>query len=580
MFKKISLFLIAIISVIALVGCFNLDEVDSIEFVNFPQATYYKVEAADVAKLNQAYDTLLGEITIKINNQDPITLKQAITNGTVTVNFDASILTTTGTKTMVITLGSAKLTYVFNVVEAQLFARGDGTAASPYEIETPEQFLNIGTRVFGVPVPTTSSSEDAWMYYYQFSFPYLAGGKHYKLANDLDFTGVDYRTLGSLGGMNYIPFTGVLDGNNKKIMNLTVNPFSDSSSLFAALSGATVKDLTFTNIQIESFGKYGAALFSQVGRPEGDLYYNYVENVNVESGSIIAERVGGLAGEAINTFFKNCTIGSENNPDALILRAYLDSNSGGIVGAAISRNYSYKLLNYNGMVSPTYTFDYAKIKQLSGVQIDENAPINGIHGKYNKTKTRVEMDEPISIPHDSTETYNIVIYNCSVYAKVYVAHDGRGGVYTDASSAKEFIFNSSNSSNSDDIMYNSDESVMISTLLDAPKDSGEYATVEYSLSGKFDNGTYSWQVLFIDQNVFSMTTFNLDELGFKNYVYNIDGEITETLNPTFTSGEYTLAAFYYDSNGKLLGVYKQTISAGTNGNFEIVNSSRTLSKKQ
>lgn len=570
MFKKISLFLIAIISVIALVGCFNLDEVDSIEFVNFPQATYYKVEAADVAKLNQAYDTLLGEITIKINNQDPITLKQAITNGTVTVNFDASILTTTGTKTMVITLGSAKLTYVFNVVEAQLFARGNGTAASPYEIETPEQFLNIGTRVFGVPVPTTSSTEDAWMYYYQFSFPYLAGGKHYKLANDLDFTGVDYRTLGSLGGMNYIPFTGVLDGNNKKIMNLTVNTFSDSSSLFAALSGATVKDLTFTNIKIESFGKYGAALFSQVGRPEGDLYYNYVENVNVESGSIIAERVGGLAGEAINTFFKNCTIGSVTNPDALVLRAYLDSNSGGIVGAALERKYSYKTLNYNGIVKPTYTFDYAKIKQLSGVEIEDNAPLNGICGNYKKDYTRAQMDGKTSINYESPTKYNIVIYNCSVYAKVYVAHDGRGGVYTDASSVSEFIFNSSNSNEMDDIMYNSDENVMISTLLADPMDSGEYATVEYSLSGKFDNGTYSWQVLFIDQNVFSMTTFNLDELGFKNYVYNIDGEVTETLNPAFTTGGYTLAAFYYDSNGNLLGVYKESLSGSLDATKRIL----------
>jgi hypothetical protein len=307
MFKKISLFLIAIISVIALVGCFNLEEVNSIEFVNFPQATYYKVEAAD-PKLNQAYETLLGEITIRITkkNTDPytVTLKEAIEAGDVTVNFDASILTTTGTKTMVITLGSAKLTYVFNVVEEQLFADGKGTESDPYLISTPQQFLNIGTRFFGIPVPQ-SNDETAWKYYYQFSFPYLAGGKYYEITADLDFDGIEFVPLGALGGENYIPFTGTIDGTNKAIKNVTVSPVGDASSIFAGIYGATIKNLNIDNFQcdVNSFTKYAAALSSFVFGDE-----SLIENVHVTNSQIFAQRAGGLLSDGNTFIVKNCSI--------------------------------------------------------------------------------------------------------------------------------------------------------------------------------------------------------------------------------------------------------------------------------
>jgi len=338
MFKKISLFLIAIISVIALVGCFNLDEVNSIEFVNFPQATYYKVDQNDVAKLNQAYETLLGEITIKINSST-VTLKEAIEDGDVTVNFDASILTSTGTKTMVITLGSAKLTYVFNVVEEQLFADGKGTESDPYLISTPQQFLNIGTRFFGIPVPQ-SNDETAWKYYYQFSFPYLAGGKYYEITADLDFDGIEFVPLGALGGENYIPFTGTIDGTNKAIKNVTVSPVGDASSIFAGIYGATIKNLNIDNFQcdVNSFTKYAGALSSFVYGEK-----SHVENIQVLNSHIFAQRAGAIFGEGRSFIAQNCFV-DENSVIAGVryVGAFMAKSNP-------NRNFSYYLLTFDNL---------------------------------------------------------------------------------------------------------------------------------------------------------------------------------------------------------------------------------------
>jgi hypothetical protein len=355
MFKKISLFLIAIISVIALVGCFNLEEVNSIEFVNFPQATYYKVEAAD-PKLNQAYETLLGEITIRITkkNTDPytVTLKEAIEAGDVTVNFDASILTKTGTKTMVITLGSAKLTYVFNVVEEQLFADGKGTESDPYLISTPQQFLNIGTRFFGIPVPQ-SNDETAWKYYYQFSFPYLAGGKYYEITADLDFDGIEFVPLGALGGENYIPFTGTIDGTNKAIKNVTVSPVGDASSIFAGIYGATIKNLNIDNFQcdVNSFTKYAAALSSFVFGDE-----SLIEDVHVTNSQIFAQRAGGILSDGRTFIVKDCSI-DENTiiAGALYVGAVAAKSN-------TTRNFSYYLLTFDKLPVKTVSLDEVENK--------------------------------------------------------------------------------------------------------------------------------------------------------------------------------------------------------------------------
>jgi hypothetical protein len=71
-------------------------------------------------------------------------------------------LTTEGTKTLNCNLKSSddsiRLTYVYKVVDGlayELFAGGKGTKSDPYKIETPQQFMNIATKVYGTPTPSS-----------------------------------------------------------------------------------------------------------------------------------------------------------------------------------------------------------------------------------------------------------------------------------------------------------------------------------------------------------------------------------------------------------------------------------------
>lgn len=132
-------------------------------------------------------------------------------------------------------------------------------------ISTPSDFLNIANNLNG----------------------------KYKLANDIDFTGIDYVALGN----EQTPFTGVLDGGGFTVKNLTVNAQSESdvyAAIFAynageitnlkfdnvkvnassdnsvyaavvvAVNSGEIKDVTVTNAEIEANAKYGVARASGV----------------------------------------------------------------------------------------------------------------------------------------------------------------------------------------------------------------------------------------------------------------------------------------------------------------------------
>jgi hypothetical protein len=560
--KKISLFLIAITSVVALVGCFaDLNEVYELEFVNLPQSTYYKVDG-DAQTIMNAYETLLREITIKITTSKGTVTKnldeamKSSGDDKVTINFDPTILTSVGTKTIVITLGSAKLTYVFNVVEeAEIFAEGSGTEDDPYKITTPQQLINIGTRVFGIPVPQ-STDETAWKYYYQFSFPYLTTGKYYELQNDLDFTGVTFRTIGSFGGLNYVPFTGQLDGNGYKIKNLTVQAFSDANSLFAGLSKATVKDLTFTNINIQASDyKYAGALYSMPGVTSSADYINFVENVNVESGLITAQRAGGLAGEANNTIFNSCTIGLSSGSVVII---GTNNHTGGIISGALStRNYKYSETDHDNDGSDIFALNISHLQDLT--ESDNNEFI-GIGRTGSKTIS-------------GTNTTSVIFFNCTVRAHVYGATNYGAYASMGDDGGFFFVYNSSGTP-----MANNDSSVVKAKLTNQLP-STEYSTVEYTLTAEMQKGTYSYQSIILSNPSFDSGTINLDSMEFKNYVYNIDGEVIETKLPEFKGGtgyKVYINAFYFNSNGQLIGIYAHELSSNTDYEIKISNNGRTL----
>lgn len=119
----------------------------------------------------------------------------------------------------------------------------------------------------------------------------------YRLANDLDFTGITWNQTGTASSPNYAPvFRGVLDGNGKTLSNITIVGAEASSftGIFQRANGAHIFDLTIDTITVTN-GRAGAL----IGRVENNL--TTVEDVIIKNATINgsdANGVGILIGQA------------------------------------------------------------------------------------------------------------------------------------------------------------------------------------------------------------------------------------------------------------------------------------------
>lgn len=210
---------------------------------------------------------------------------------------------------------------------AQDFARGKGTIASPYIIETGAQLLHLKD------VDTSN--------------------KYFKLANDID-----------LDNRNWMPipeFKGYFDGNGCTIRNLSIKRSGNNIGLFG--SASNVKNLTVNGVHIEAEGSNVGCIVGCFNFAE----FNF-ENIHVvfTEDSYISgtDNVGGIAGslgEGSYThlgIIKDCSV-SSTTPQIQI-ESY--GNAGGIVG-------------------------YAKMKRIENcnvqIQISTEGPyLGGIAGEY------------------------------------------------------------------------------------------------------------------------------------------------------------------------------------------------------
>lgn len=331
------LFVLSIFALsLVLTGCLNFDNVKTLEFVQAPQSIYYLV---GVDQAMEAQEEVLKDVTVKING-NVYTLFDAISGSTPLIQYEGLDLTTEGTKTLIVTLRddpNVRLTYVYKVVDGlayELFAGGEGTFAKPYLIETPQQFMNIATKVYGTPTPSTSDESD-WETYYNAVMPYFTNGVYFKITKDLDFAGITYYPLGVLGGQNFVPFTGTIDGAGHKISNLNILAKGEMSAMFGGLNNATIKNLTFENAKAAELGtKYSAIIFARppkVGAENTNVLYN----INLLSGQVIGQRAAGFATEASNTMFVKCNVSEAFKVIGV------DTNNGAFTGFVTGRSYSY-----------------------------------------------------------------------------------------------------------------------------------------------------------------------------------------------------------------------------------------------
>lgn len=157
-------------------------------------------------------------------------------------------------------------------------------------------------------------------------------GKTITLENDIDLEGVEWTTIGEWGD-NIKKFSGVFDGNDYEIRNLTVNKDYAAGLFGMAESPAVIKNVTMKDVNVSTSGKYAAAILAH------SQSIVTIENCKVIGGTITADNNGendgdkvGAIGGLVAANIKDCIV--EN----VVLRGY--RGIGGVVGR----------LHYNGGV--------------------------------------------------------------------------------------------------------------------------------------------------------------------------------------------------------------------------------------
>jgi hypothetical protein len=203
-----------------------------------------------------------------------------------------------------------------------VFSGGIGTADEPYLISTANELNSIGYN------------------------PRLMDA-HYKLINDIDLTGVDFFTIGA----GLYPFTGVFDGNGKKVSNL-----GSTQGLFEYVKGehAHIGDLGLIDPNIHA--EEGNSVGSLVGTlASGSITNCYARGGNVSGNSRIGGLVGNNRSSIANCYSSASVSGGFRtgglvgvNSNGTIINCYAEGSVSGnyyIVGGLVGGNYAGTIKN-------------------------------------------------------------------------------------------------------------------------------------------------------------------------------------------------------------------------------------------
>jgi len=157
----------------------------------------------------------------------------------------------------------------------------------------------------------------------------------YYLHNDIDFTGFTWTYNSTV--TDDVTFYGTLNGNGKKLMNLTITNNSTSTSaylyngIFPRGFGATVRDLTLENVNtvtnLSGTSQRSGLLFGNVYGGTTTIFNVKVINSGSQGNSSVG--VGGLVGTVLNA----STILNISQVKATNLKVFNDTSSvGGLVG--------------------------------------------------------------------------------------------------------------------------------------------------------------------------------------------------------------------------------------------------------
>ena len=245
-----------------------------IELTAFSKAAGYLFEALSSGKNNNVVLTNAAYDVVSDNES------VAIFDGRHIVPKSAGETTITATTANGLT-ASSKVKCVKKEVwidyASKSYAGGKGTKSSPYLISTPQQLakLSLDTRN-GVSTK----------------------GKYYKLTKDIDLAGKDFHSItyvydagDFLGSRSYTqePFEGNFDGNNHKILNMTV---------FADEIKAAWFDSTPYN---EKWYTFNCGLFA-------DILGAHIKNLGIENAYVSNDRAGILFADSFGEYNKNTLV--------------------------------------------------------------------------------------------------------------------------------------------------------------------------------------------------------------------------------------------------------------------------------
>lgn len=126
---------------------------------------------------------------------------------------------------------------------------GSGTIDEPYLLSTPQDLMLLASRVNDLYGTKPESDGNAYVY----------ADTYFKLANDIDMTGLRFIPIGRMGN---IRFAGHFDGAGHTIRNLDINTgFAGYAGLFGKVaSTATLTGIKLDNVVIRTRGNYAGAI--------------------------------------------------------------------------------------------------------------------------------------------------------------------------------------------------------------------------------------------------------------------------------------------------------------------------------
>ena len=201
-------------------------------------------------------------------------------------------------------------------VTAQYFDDfGSGTEFDPYLLYNSTQMIDFSDQC------TTSISDSC--------------NESFKLEIDIDMSGELFHPVGGVVSNIFTDpcgtYSGLFDGNNKRILNLTINEGTFSGvGLFSKNSG-TIKNLGLDNLQVTGAWSVGGL----VGYNYGYIVDSYVSNIEITgSHRYVGGMVGSNAGSLFNTYSTGTVTGSRE--------------TGGLVGyhyGLVDKSYSEVTVN-------------------------------------------------------------------------------------------------------------------------------------------------------------------------------------------------------------------------------------------